>query len=130
MRPPRIALVALALVAPGSCEHSSVEATTDAASADTQQESASADDVLVCRCGESAAIKAPSMATSVSADTCTVTQNGDGPYYSAKTTTGDPCIATFTFADGGMATVDLTFTRPVGCCSGRFFLLFSGISWR
>ena len=135
MRLPRIALVTLALLA--SCSERSLEATThaadaaaDAALADAQQESASAGDGLVCRCGESALIMAPSVATNVSADTCTVAQNGDGPYYSAKTTTGDPCTATFTFADGGVATAHLTFTRPVGCCSGRFFLLFSGISWQ
>jgi hypothetical protein len=130
MRLLRIALVTLALVASCSSGHSSVEATMDAASADTQQESPSAGDDLVCRCGESALIMAPSVATNVSADTCTVSQNGDGPYYSAKTTTGDPCIATFSFADGGVATVHLTFERPVGCCSGRFMLLFSGIVWQ
>src|SRR5947207_798522 len=130
MRLLRIALVNLALLASCSSEHSSVDGTTDASSADTQQESASADDVLACRCVESALIKAPSVATNVSADTCIVVQNGDSPYYSAETTTGAPCIATFTVEDGGMATVDLTFTRPVGCCSGHLLLLFSGISWQ
>lgn len=130
MRLLRIELVTLAVVASCSSGHSSVDATMDAAPADTQQEGASAGDDLVCRCPESASILTPSVATSVSADTCTVAQNGDGPFYSAKTTTGAPCIATFTFGDGGTATADLTFTRPVGCCGGLFLLLFSGISWR
>jgi hypothetical protein len=125
-----IALVIMALVSSCSSEHSSADATTDVASADTQRESASAGDVFVCRCGEAAVIQAPSIATNVSADTCTVTHNGDGPNYSAETTTGASCVATFTFADGGTATVDLTFTRPVGCCSGQFLLLFSGIRWQ
>ena len=96
MRLLRIALFNLALVASCSSEHSSIGATTDAATADTQQESASAGDGHVCRCPEAAVITTPSVATNVSADTCTVVQNGDGPNYSAKTTTGAPCIATFT----------------------------------
>jgi hypothetical protein len=104
--------------------------TIDARSEDTQQDSASAGDVPLCRCGIPAVIMVPTVATAVSADTCVVSQNGDGPNYSAETTTGAPCVATFTFADGGMATVDLTFTRPVGCCGGRFVLLFSGIVWQ
>lgn len=129
MRLVRIALVTIALVASCSGGHSSADATMDAP-ADSQQDSAPAGDDLVCRCGESARIQTPSIATSVSADTCIVDQSGDGPYYSATTTTGDPCTATFTFADGGMATAQLTFVRPVGCCGGRFTLLFSGIVWQ
>jgi hypothetical protein len=129
MRLLKIALATLAFVASCSSSEHSVDP-TDASRVDTQQESAPAGDVLVCRCPESAGITTPSVATNVSADTCTIAQNGDGPYYSARTTTGAPCMATFTFADGGVATVDLTFTRPVGCCSGLFLLLFSGISWQ
>jgi hypothetical protein len=129
MRLLKIALVTLAFVASCSSSEHSVDP-TDASPVDTQQESAPAGDVLGCRCGESAVITTPSVAKNVSADTCTIAQNGDGPYYSAQTTTGAPCMATFTFADGGVVTVDLTFTRPVGCCSGHFLLLFSGISWQ
>jgi hypothetical protein len=130
MRLLRIAFVPLALLASCSSEHTSADAATDSASADTQQDSASVFDVAVCRCSESALIQTPSVATSVSADTCIVAQNGDGPYYSAETKTGDPCVASFTFEDGGVATVHLTFTRPVGCCSSQILLLFSGISWQ
>jgi hypothetical protein len=127
LNPLRITLVTLVLVT--SCSgNSSVDAMVDADQTDASQDSSSAGDDHVCRCGESALIMPPSVATSVSADTCTVVQNGPG--YSAMTTTGDPCIATFTFADGGTATVDLTFTRPVGCCSGHLVLLTPGISWR
>ncbi|HEX4403488.1 MAG TPA: hypothetical protein VH560_01590 [Polyangia bacterium] len=120
----------LTLVASCSSAHTSADAATDAPPADASQESASTSDVVVCRCPDSAVITAPAIATNVSGDTCTVTQNGYGPHYSAQTTTGAPCIATFTFGDGGTATLDLTFTRPVGCCGGQFFLFFSGISWQ
>jgi hypothetical protein len=107
-----------------------MDSTMDAAPVDAPQETSSVSDGHVCRCPSSVPIMAPAIATNVSADTCTVVQNGDGPYYSATTTTGDPCVATFTFGDGGMATADLTFTRPVGCCSALLLLLTSGISWR
>jgi len=101
----------------------------EAGLADAQQESASAATDVVCRCPESATIMTSSVATNVSADTCTVVQNGNGPAYSAKTTTGDPCVATFTFADGGTATAHLTFT-PLDECCGGYLLKFSGISWQ
>jgi hypothetical protein len=130
MRLLRIAFVPLALLAACSSEHTSGDSAIDSAAADTQQDSPYEGDVAVCRCSESALIQAPSVATNVSADTCTVAQNGGGLYYSAETKTGDPCVASFTFEDGGVATVHLTFTNPVGCCSGHFLLLFSGIEWQ
>ena len=93
MRLLTIALVTLASVASCSSSKPSADA-ADASPADAQQESASPGDVLHCSCGASAVITAPSVATEVSADTCTVTQNGDGPHYSAQTTTGAPCAST------------------------------------